>query len=476
MASEFVPNISSKVIINCIDDPTQIHGNLGVVGAPLSQAYSPSGGTCVPDWESPNVHPTIYLSLLKGDVQRAGYVQQHLAEAEMVWTMNGIVIPFDTNGSSVVTPSLPFVAGTFVKSTYRLPSTTIDVPALEICHNIAGPDNQDNDILGLSMKYKEENADIPIELSVNIRIGTVTANGYWGVLWPAQPVRTTQSGVPGGYKCYKGEGDFALEDDDINGNGVVALYAVLYSPEGEVAYVNGNSRNYVTNFHIGASEVDEHYDGTQRNGPFYELYVYDRTSGVETGPTVYPGLLLTDAEVIDYAIIECDYFKRWDGETTPHFVEQLCSAHAEVDDVNDVEMMYISAQTLHGTSVTESGEGNVTYLRNGESVKYKCWIGKKTISAFSSRDTIWKYFYIKFLNNLEQEYLNSFSPDPLTPPTIPDVISTDPDAAAYGYRPIYPNATDAYGEVTIAYDNVIEMGSKVTGWIAVYTNALPTPN
>ena len=443
--------ISSKIMIQAIEDGSSIHGTL-LTTNPLAQAYS-YAGTVQPNWETDtSKRPTVYLSLLKGTTQIASTI------SSWSWYLNGTLLTFD---STTHLSTNTGYEGVFLDTTYN------GAPALTICKNLASATNQDNDTITFSATYTSDGASVPFELNVDVRIGVISANGYFGVIDTAILKNSTFI-EGGGTVLKKGEIDN------------VYLYAILYDANGEVTYPkNGGGFNYYADFHIGPEEVNEH--GSPADSRYVEdAVIYPYEGAASSAAKHYPLLALSTEDILDYAIIECDFY----GTYNNGYQDYLCMDSVEVDDQGDPEMMYISSAHISnpGTPsevISESGEGNVTYLRDGEGVQYKFWVGTQTETMKSNPDSRFNYFYVCFLDVYNDEYLSPLSDEALT------LVSSTPTEADYGYRKAYthqvtkkldgtpvvstPSGELHFGMFNVVFGDVRAMGSKVTGFLAACT-------
>ena len=465
--------ISSKIMVQTMDDPSTILGTLLNTGKPLVQHVDRASGLIVPDWEklADNEKPVIYVSVMKNGKQKGNYI---LPES-IVWKVDNDTISFDNSGNSIAMPG--YVAGTFHKETHNASTEsggTVAVPALRIQKNMASSGNIDNDIIQFSGTYIEGGANIPLDMNINVRISELNPNtGMVGMIMPATAVQvsTDQSGNPV-WKYYDG-GDFALEDD-VN---VVAMYTELYTTEGTVPH-----SEYVVDWHIGPNSIEEHSSPVDpRYVENMNIYTWDDPSTVYTTSS---GLVLSDKDVVDYTVITANFYKRYNS-TTGQYEELIASAIQEVDDLNDVEMMYIkSTNKKSGSEIHGSGQGNVAYLRPDEKVEFEFWVGKQTSQAV---DSTFNFFYVKFLNNLEEtdnrqlstvEWDDEHHTLVPVPDTMDTVITDDEQHSDCGYRYVdkyddQESGTLHKGYFTVDYPLATALGTRMTGLIAATSDPLP---
>ena len=271
--------ISNRFFVTALDDGTTLHGNLASDKS-LSQAWS--GTAAIPNWTVASEQPTVYLTLLAG-------AELVTPKDNFKWLYNGTQITFGSNNISTQ-PS-----GLFQKTTKSVTygNVTKTEPALKIIGNLASSSNVDVDMITFQGEYEIGGSAIPFACDAQIRISTITGNGYLGVI------------------------NFVEGKSDIIEKGqTITMYGKLYDSSGaEVAGCNT------------------------------KWYINDSTSG--TNGTTISGydnaFQVTETQVVDHATIKCEFYT----STTLRY-----SAYAGVDDMQDPEFMYIQYNGANGNAAS----------------------------------------------------------------------------------------------------------------------------
>lgn len=168
-------------------------------------------------------------------------------------------------------------------------------------------------------------------------------------------------------------------------------------------------------------------------------------------------LVLSESDIIDNGIIQADFVKGAPASGG----SVICTAFASVDDLTDPEYMYIQYEGQNGSSAT---------LRVGQNVTYYIWVGRMDDTSVI---TDYSVFYIKFLDSTGAPILDVISGGS-GETNLPNVESSDPGDALYGYRPFSPIASGTNaGKIsfTLYYDFVNTYGKNVTGIVLAQTSA-----
>lgn len=295
--------ISNRFFVTALEDGTTLHGNLASDKS-LSQAWT--GAAAVPDWRQSANQPTIYLTLLSS----TELVQP---KNNYKWLYNGVEIVFGNDNIST-SPS-----GMFQKTTKSVTygNITKTMPALKIIDNLASIGNVDVDMIGFQGEYAIGSGDIPFSCDAQVRISTITGNGYIGVI------------------------NFVGGISDITAqNQTITMYGVLYDSSGGTVQ-GATTKWYINDSTTGVdgSTITAIEDGVQKQ--FTNAYQ------------------VTEANVVDHATIRCEFY----SASTRRY-----TAYAGVDDMQDPEFMYIQYN---------GANGNAASLRSGDSVTFYIWVGTR---------------------------------------------------------------------------------------------------
>lgn len=280
--------ISNRFFVTALDDGTTLHGNLASDKS-LSQAWS--GTAAIPNWTIASEQPTIYLTMLAG----AELVQP---KDNYKWLYNGQEITFNDSGISTNPVSL------FQKTTKNVTygGVTKTEPALKIIGNLASSSNVDVDMITFQGEYEIGGSAIAFSCDAQIRISTITGNGFLGVI-----------------NFVDGKADIVEKGQ------VITMYGKLHDASG--AEVAGYSTKW---------------------------YVNDSTTGT-SGQTISGhanAFQVTETQVVDHATIKCEFYT---GTTL------RCSAFAGVDDMQDPEFMYIQYNGANGNAASLRSGDTVTF-------------------------------------------------------------------------------------------------------------------
>lgn len=277
-------SISNRFFVTALDDGTTLHGNLASDKA-LSQAWT--GTSAVPNWTVADEQPTIYLTLLSG-------AELVTPKDNFKWLYNGAQIQFDGNGRST-SPS-----GLFQKTTKSVSygNVTKVMPALKIIGNLASTSNVDVDMITFNGEYEIGGSSIAFTCDAQVRISTITGNGYLGVI------------------------NFVDGVSDITSKGqTITMYGKLYDASG--SEVSG----YTTKYYLNDSSTGT--NGTTIGGRANSYQV-------------------SEANVVDHAMVKCEFYTSGTLRYT---------AYAGIDDMQDPEFMYIQYNGANGNAASlRSGE------------------------------------------------------------------------------------------------------------------------
>ena len=288
-------SISNRFFVTALDDGTTLHGNLSVDGS-LSQAWD--GTSAVPDWGDGTTgladQPTIMLTLLSGatyigtnSFSPNGYISEikwyyndRGQDAEIAFEDSTTTISWTQGGVSKSLTGYKSTDGRFLKHTASLNGVT--VPCLRVIKNLASSSNVDLDTITFKGKYNSGSGILDFQASTQIRISRMSSGGYLGVI------------------------NFANGISNITDqNQTISMSGVLY----------GSTSNPVTSF-----KTEWYLNG--------ELFRAKNASNT--------GITVTGANIVDNAIVRCDFYVTNDGVDT-----LVVSEYASIDDLQDPEMMYI---------------------------------------------------------------------------------------------------------------------------------------
>lgn len=178
-------------------------------------------------------------------------------------------------------------------------------PTLKIVKNLASSSNVDIDIITITGQVESAGVPVDFSSSIEVRISTLTGSGYVGVV-----------SFPNG--------------SDISQPGQeITLVPTLFKESGAVS--DFSVKWYVNDIEITATSGS----GTRKSGK---------------------NLIITEGDVVDYAVVRCDFYV--DGD-------MVTSEHVGVDDTQDVEYMYIQFNGANGNSAS---------LHSGQTVTFDIWV------------------------------------------------------------------------------------------------------
>ena len=323
--------ISNRFYVCSLEDGTTLHGNL-VADKSLTQAWD--GGSAIPNWDvnnssssfQPYAQPTIHLTLLSGNTPIA---DSFINNQKWYYNNQEIYFKSTTDQTTVYTNSAETTTATLTgywstdteggtSANYRFFKHTVTIggvayPALRITSNLAQSTNVDMDLISFSGTYVINNSGVDFMCDTQIRISAITANGYLGVI------------------------NFVNGISDITEQGqVITLYGSLFQSS------SSGGLSYTTKWYLN--------DGAYTAGS-------DKTVG---GTTYHNAYQVTEANVVDHAIIKCEFYQ----DTT-----LLYTAYAAIDDMQDAEFMYIQ---------NNGANGNAASLRkNDEYTTFTIWVGTR---------------------------------------------------------------------------------------------------
>lgn len=315
-------SISNRFFVTALEDGTTLHGALAS-DKTVTQGWD--GSAASPDWSIATNQPTIYLTLTSGNTPV-------VASSTYEWKYNGATLTFDSStGISTGT-----FAGLFKKVTHSSGN-----PAIMIINNLANSDNVDLDTLTLEGSWNAGgNTYIPFSASMQIRITSIGAAGYFGVV------------------------DFANGISNFTEHGQnVTMFVRLYSSGGG----NISPNDYTTEWYINGTRF------STLDFPHSQLTTYTE------GGTIFYALSLNEEDVTDNAIIRADI--KLTGES-----DVIFTAYANVDDLQDPEYLYIQYNGANGQAAT---------LRQGEFVEFYMWVGRADDPTI---DTSFGIFKLKLLD------------------------------------------------------------------------------
>ena len=317
--------ISNRFYVTALEDGTTLHGSLSST-KPLTQAWN--GNAAVPDWTIAANQPIIYLNLLAGATQ--------IGSADI----SGIKWYY--NNVEIVSGDARFEFGTdYPAPIMGAQSGTINVPYLKIKNNLASSSNVDIDLITFEGSYNISGSAVSFSATAQIRISTMSANGFLGVV-------SFVDGV----------------SDITYANQTIKLYGDLYGG-------SDGSRidTYAVKWYVNDVVVSSQTSSTT---PYHAQETINSR--------IYDVLNLNEKDVTDHTVITCEFYADNTYQTLRY------TAYVGVDDMQDPEYMYIQ---FNGAN------GNAASLRNGDEVKFYVWIGRR---EDPTRDTSYIYYQIKLLN------------------------------------------------------------------------------
>lgn len=216
--------------------------------------------------------------------------------------------------------------GLFQRTSYS--SSGLSMPALRVISNLANSANVDVDAIKIEGQYMLDEVPLDFAAFQEVRITQLTEGASLGVI-------TFLDGISN--ITEKGQ--------------TITMYGRLYNADGTEA--SGVTTKWTLN------------DGTPVDGVTKDGRA--NTFEVEEG------------DVTDHATVKCDFYL---GSV------KVFTAHANIDDLQDAEYMYIQYN---------SSNGNAASLRRGQSVEFSIWIGTQDNPAVLKVDGTPVYQYFKIL-------------------------------------------------------------------------------
>jgi hypothetical protein len=206
---------------------------------------------------------------------------------------------FDGNNQSTADNGVP--AGVFLKTTEAIGQ--LSMPALKIIGNLASSNNVDIDTIEFRGQYIINGTGVDFACNIQVRISTVNAAGYLGVI-----------------NFHNGIGDITSAGQTL------VLYGVLYG--------GGSGQpvpSYKTKWYLN-EEPDGHGGDT-----------YDGHTNA---------FRVNEADVVDHATVRCEFYN---GQ------ELLYTAYASIDDMQDPQFMYIQYAGSNGNAASLRKNESVTF-------------------------------------------------------------------------------------------------------------------
>ena len=354
----------------------------------LTQAYKNPG--CIPNWTVPANQPTIYVTLQNG----TSFI---LPDSTYKWFYNGNEIEWEGNTSKAI-GNLP--AGTFVKVTDCTPSGYSSgqyVPAIKIVKNLANSTNVDIDVIRFDGQKTLSTNPVAFSASLNITITEWTEGGYLGII------------------------NFLNGIADIDStNTSVTCQGILYDGDGNQVSSNVSYKWYF--------EGDPTIKGTSSS------------------------LTVTDAQVVDYVMVRCEFYVTVEGVAS-----RVYTAYAGIDDTQDPEYMWIQYNGANGNSAS---------LRENEAVTFSIWVGKADDPTY--KDTNFTSFKAKLFDSTGAVVTATSS----TSYTVANdsTIKKTPDGTT-GYRPLDVNTTTGVATAKLYYNDVFYLCKKGLSGIIIASTA-----
>lgn len=394
--------VSNRFYVTAINDGSSVSVAL-MNDKPLAQVYNPLSGNCVPNWTDSTKQPTAFAV-----VRINGSIKAPVANTDQ-WYYNTTLLTFDST-TQVST-------GQFAGKFQRLTNYTVDgklMPALKIIDNLAVAGNYDQDTLTLKGQVEAGGYNIDYSVSTCIRITQQATSGYYGYVQGDSYVTSGTSGTAG----YTANMEAYL----YNGDDPVIAYKTVWVRE-------------------GVDEPDEDLTDSWPKTIYATNYVANCS--------------INASEIVDYVVIRVDFYDSNDAK--------VFSAFWDVDDMQDMEEMYIT----HGTM-----NQNNASLRKDENVDFKIWMGKRT-NQFEI-DPHYNTFKVKMLNSegntvpcsLSETTNNTIQKDTVSGTEYVDITKQ------IVVGPTGSTVTVPYGGlVRITYDFAHDLGDTITGIIvASYEN------
>jgi len=304
--------ISNRFVVTALQDGQSIQGELAVTRS-LWQAVT-DGGTVIPNWttEDENIKPLLYPLIMSGGVV--------IAPTTTSWKYNNELITFADQTGLSTNDSFP---GVFKRTTYQMPSG-ITVTALRIMKNLASSTNDDSDTITVSGTATVGDTTLSFDAMQTVRI-----------------TKAAESADVGELLFIDGKGTLSSDTDE------VSIRAIL---------------------HTTGSSADA---STYRCEWWWNEAKQAETTGTGTGGNANHTITITGAQVTDYVMVECRFYKGGNP---------IAVAYIGVEDIADKEMMQFAYAIYTGntppTSVVMNNTTAAT-LKMGQSVLYGVWIGSK---------------------------------------------------------------------------------------------------
>ena len=211
--------------------------------------------------------------------------------------------------------------------------------------------------------------------------------------------------VSGGYLGTLSFADNAVID---NSHSSVEIVPTLYNDSGVVA-----TADYAVAWYINEALVNGSTAAGSSVGSDYHLTVVEE-------------------DITDYATVKCIF-------TSGGSV--VWTEYIGIDDTTDPEFMYIQQST---------GDGNAASLRDGQSVTFRIWVNRMDDPSLDP-DSPWEIFKVLLLNSTGQPYTGSITGLPVDQDGYRDITVTE------------GGESQKYGEITITYQLVTNLGKSLTG-------------
>ena len=300
--------ISNRFVVTALQDGQSIQGELAVTRS-LWQSVTDQGQP-FPNWESDSEadRPLLYPLLMSGGTT--------IAPTTTSWYYNNELISFaDQTGLS----TNPAFAGVFKRTTYTLQSG-ITVTALRIMKNLASSTNDDSDTIAVSGTATVGDTTLSFDAMQTVRI-----------------TKAAESSSVGELLFTNGKGTLSSDSD------TVSIRAILHTTGGSAS--------------ASTYRCEWWWNGAKQT----------ETTGTNDNHTI----TITGAQVTDYVMVECRFYRDGVLEAT---------AYIGVDDIADKEMMQFAYSIYSGNTTPSSIVMNNTSaatLKMGQSVLYGIWIGSK---------------------------------------------------------------------------------------------------
>jgi len=304
--------ISNRFVVTALQDGQSIQGELAVTRS-LWQSVT-NQGEVFPNWESDTeeTRPLLYPLIMSGGVV--------IAPTTTSWKYNNELITFADQTGLSTNDSFP---GVFKRTTYQVQSG-ITVTALRIMKNLASSTNDDSDTITVSGTATVGDTTLSFDAMQTVRI-----------------TKAAESSSVGELLFVNGKGTLSSDTDD------VSIRAILHTTGG-----SADASTYRCEWWWNGAKQAE-------------------TTGAGTGGNANHTITITGAQVTDYVMVECRFYRVGVLEAT---------AYIGVDDIADKEMMQFAYAIYTGNTPPASVVMNNTSaatLKMGQSVLYGIWIGSK---------------------------------------------------------------------------------------------------